>query len=192
VDGMQFSIHVGELNETQLASIHTEVLSDDQWYYDPIAQSFNVSWSGTSLIDHNGKVILEWNQADRFAELALKEFIVPEVYNVSEQGLEIRELKISGREEVLSESNEYHLFQNAPNPFIDGTDISFVLPQDDHVRLLIHDITGKLVYEHAADYKFGKHMVSVKGSEIGAPGIYYYTMQTSNASFTRKMTFTSN
>ena len=45
IDGFQFSLNVGELSAEQVKGIHSDVLTRDDWYYDPSSGTLNVSWS---------------------------------------------------------------------------------------------------------------------------------------------------
>ncbi len=191
IDGMQFSLAVGHLTDDQLAEIHSEILSDDQWYYDPITGLLNISWSAAVAEDLSNRLLLSWPvSAPAIIELA-SHSLAPEAYFVQDADVEIRKVALYNGTRLEENTNEYHLYQNKPNPFFDGTVITFVLPQDEHVRLLVHDVTGKLVFEHAAFYSSGKHEVQIKGDDLGSTGIYYYTLHSNNASFTRKMSFTN-
>ena len=91
-----------------------------------------------------------------------------------------------------TETGEYHLYQNIPNPFAEGTVISFSLPHKEKVKLIIHDNVGREVFEYESVMDSGYNEVTVNASSLRVPGIYYYTLYTANASFTRKMSYTND
>ena len=83
---------------------------------------------------------------------------------------------------------ELVLYQNAPNPFMDKTAISFDLPQDMDARIEIFDISGKLMYSKNDIYNKGKNTILVVANELnGIPGVVYYTLKTEYSSITKKM-----
>jgi len=82
----------------------------------------------------------------------------------------------------------YALDQNYPNPFNPTTTISFTLPVRDQVTLKVYNMVGQEVAllvngEHQA----GTYFVDFDASRL-ASGVYFYTLQTSNFSSTKKMT----
>jgi PKD repeat protein len=67
--------------------------------------------------------------------------------------------------------------QNAPNPFNPSTTISFELPEDSHVMLVVFDVTGRkvatLVDEHRGA---GPHSVRFDASSLSS-GVYFYRLR---------------
>ena len=118
--------------------------------------------------------------------------IAPEVYIVEGDNIEVKRIHLKTVEKIEALANEYHLYQNIPNPFVDGTVISFFLPQQETVRLVIYDNTGKQVFEVSSIMEAGHNEIPVKATSLRHAGIYYYTLYTANASFTRKMSFTND
>jgi hypothetical protein len=81
------------------------------------------------------------------------------------------------------------LKQNYPNPFVDQTQFQYRLDKTDDTRLEVFDITGKMVYAEdlgtrnagiAYNYTFENQNLSA--------GTYTYSIVTSDARLTRKMT----
>ncbi len=73
------------------------------------------------------------------------------------------------------------LHQNYPNPFNPQTTISFDLPHDDDIQLIVCDITGRKVADLAnARYTAGQHKVSWDGCDLqgnqACSGIYLYRL----------------
>lgn len=61
---------------------------------------------------------------------------------------EIRSEIVRYRSELLNVPKDWKLEQNYPNPFNPGTKIRFNSPEEvSSVKLLIYDITGKLIKE---------------------------------------------
>ncbi|MDZ7372904.1 MAG: T9SS type A sorting domain-containing protein [candidate division KSB1 bacterium] len=88
---------------------------------------------------------------------------------------------------------EFALEQNYPNPFNPRTAIVFALPKEDHVRLTVHDATGRLV-RALVDQSLpaGQHRVWFDGHDANgkpvASGVYLYTLEAGGIKLQRKMT----
>jgi hypothetical protein len=83
---------------------------------------------------------------------------------------------------------EPFLSQNFPNPFNPVTTIAFGLPTDQHVRIDIYDITGRLLTSLAnGSYPAGTHQVRWNAANY-ASGVYLVRMQAEGSIQTRKMT----
>jgi hypothetical protein len=87
---------------------------------------------------------------------------------------------------------DYALHQNYPNPFNPETKISFDLPQDGRIRLLVYNILGRQVKLLLDDYlPAGTHTVAWDGTDDHgrsvASGVYLYRLEAEAASLSRKM-----
>jgi hypothetical protein len=88
---------------------------------------------------------------------------------------------------VASNSSlQYALLQNSPNPFATTTNISFVIPVDDQVKLSVYDMNGKLIWETEQSYAAGLHTVRFDAAGL-ADGTYYYKLQSQHYTAVRKM-----
>ena len=94
----------------------------------------------------------------------------------------------AGQEEPML-AKEFELRQNYPNPFNPATTISFRLPEANHVRLAVYDVTGRevavLVNETLPS---GSHSVTFEAGSI-ATGVYIYRLQAGDFTQSRKMLF---
>jgi len=73
---------------------------------------------------------------------------------------------------------QFSLAQNAPNPFSDGTQIGFTLPERSHVRLTVFDVAGREIVSLAdGAWDAGVHTVRWSGqSRAGSAargGVYF-------------------
>ena len=89
---------------------------------------------------------------------------------------------------------EFTLMQNYPNPFNPSTNIRFTIPSNSFVRLIVYDITGKVVNEIVNGFLDpGVHNVEWSGTDAGgidvSSGVYFYRIEASNYSKTYKMVF---
>jgi hypothetical protein len=87
---------------------------------------------------------------------------------------------------------EYALKQNYPNPFNPSTNIEFSVPKQEHVKLEIYDILGKLVNTlmdremSAGNYQVNWTGSSKDGSKVPS-GIYLLRIQAGSFSSVKKM-----
>ncbi len=81
----------------------------------------------------------------------------------------------------------FELYQNAPNPWANRTQIGFYLPEAAEATLNVHDEAGRLVFSQTAFYPRGYHSVSLDRSQLGDRGAFSYTLTTPFGSATRKM-----
>jgi hypothetical protein len=86
----------------------------------------------------------------------------------------------------------FNLLQNYPNPFNPSTTIGYNLPHISNVRLIISDITGKIIREIinttqiAGEYKIiwdGKD----KNNNNLSSGVYFYSLIAGNFKSTKQM-----
>jgi len=86
----------------------------------------------------------------------------------------------------------YALYQNFPNPFNPETDIRFQLPEAGQVQLVIYNVLGQKVCSLVEGYRAAGHYTvrwfgtDQSGNRLGS-GIYFYRLQSSDFSETRKM-----
>ena len=81
------------------------------------------------------------------------------------------------------------LHQNFPNPFNPSTNISFSLPSEQKVSILIYDLLGNEIMRllNKAPMSAGSHSVSFDAQGLTS-GTYLYKIQTEHISLTKRMT----
>ncbi len=84
-------------------------------------------------------------------------------------------------------AGKFELAQNYPNPFNPATTISYTLPQQEFVKLIVYDITGRvistLINEHQTA---GEHKIKWNANSIST-GIYFYRIQAGEMDQVKKM-----
>ena len=86
----------------------------------------------------------------------------------------------------------FSLEQNYPNPFNPRTKISYGLPKEEHVKLMIYDILGRKVVTLINEVQSPGYRSLLwngtdnYGNNVGA-GMYFYSIQAGNFSQTNKM-----
>jgi hypothetical protein len=114
--------------------------------------------------------------------LILNRVVSPEAYDQHNENLGIA-LNFEG----IQTSEAYELRQNTPNPFSDETVIGFGLPKALKATLTIRDVKGALVYKVEGNYAKGNSQLILKKSQLGASGVLYYTLETTEFTATKKM-----
>ncbi|MFH0930624.1 MAG: FlgD immunoglobulin-like domain containing protein, partial [Candidatus Zixiibacteriota bacterium] len=97
-----------------------------------------------------------------------------------------------GEENNSALPKTYELSQNYPNPFNPVTQISFALPQESEVSLVIYNIKGQIVNKLINErMKAGRYKVTWEGTDSAgnrvASGIYFYRIKAGKYSETKKM-----
>ncbi|MCX7985123.1 MAG: FG-GAP-like repeat-containing protein [Bacteroidetes bacterium] len=87
----------------------------------------------------------------------------------------------------LGTPTEYVLYQNYPNPFNPSTVITFALPTDGPVRIVLMNVLGEhvkeLVHKH---FSAGIHEIPFDATGL-ASGIYFYKMEANGVSLIKKL-----
>ncbi|MBU0473101.1 MAG: T9SS type A sorting domain-containing protein [Bacteroidetes bacterium] len=86
--------------------------------------------------------------------------------------------------------NEYALNSNYPNPFNPTTQISYQLPENSFVNLVVYNSLGQKVAELVNQHQsVGQYSVKFDASNLPS-GVYIYKLQTDNFSDVKKMLLT--
>lgn len=81
----------------------------------------------------------------------------------------------------------FDLQQNTPNPFNGETVIGFNLPQAGAATLTVMDIQGKVLTTIERDGVKGYNQVTINAKTLGATGVLYYQLESSDNIATKKM-----
>lgn len=84
--------------------------------------------------------------------------------------------KLTGKGFGGVEPASFELHQNFPNPFNPSTQISFDVPFNSHVSIIIYDLLGKEILRLAdGNFDKGKYSFDVNAANL-ASGVYFYKM----------------
>lgn len=86
-----------------------------------------------------------------------------------------------------SATNDFTLFQNNPNPFVEMTYISFNLNASEQAVLSIYDQTGKVVFEKNEKFQAGLNRIPVSRDMFQSAGSYFYALKTEKSSAVRQL-----
>ena len=87
----------------------------------------------------------------------------------------------------LTAQNGVTLYQNEPNPFKAATKIKAIFPTVETVQFFITDISGRIVHQNNFSSVQGENTIVIERRLLGAPGTYYYTLQSEHYQLSRKM-----
>jgi len=79
------------------------------------------------------------------------------------------------------------LFDAFPNPFSNYSTISYEIHQKGHVQINLFDTNGKLIKTLVSEEQESGHYSVMLNGELLSNGVYYYSMQTSESSITKKI-----
>lgn len=161
----------------------------DQYQLEEYQKKFPTIWKHTSVI---GVTLWGWrpglwrNEQEAFL-ISNSEVERPALTWLREY-VETTEVMVSN-EEVRDEAPlSFKLNHNYPNPFNPSTMITFELPQASNVKIMVYDITGRLVETLVDSRKAaGTHEVSFNASNLSS-GVYLYEIQTGSFREVKKMT----
>jgi membrane dipeptidase len=95
------------------------------------------------------------------------------------------DIATSVEDEISYLPNSLEVMQNFPNPFNPSTRIGFLIPVDENVSILVHNILGELVDQRSTFLSKGNYVVDWYSK--GSAGVYFYTITYGNQSITKKM-----
>lgn len=163
-------------------------------------QTHNVTWNVKDVqgnIVPNGQYKLIIEMTDQHAQGPLSSFSFPvgEASNSlsfpDENNFHDIQLSWSS---VITDVNdkvilptEYKLNQNYPNPFNPSTTLSFAIPSEGNVSLIIYDVLGNKVAELENGFKSAGNYSYLFDASNLISGIYFYTISTNNFTATKKM-----
>ncbi|GAA5220821.1 hypothetical protein GCM10025777_14510 [Membranihabitans marinus] len=187
IQGMQFALQYNS-DEIEVLDINSDQLNitNDQVKFED--GMLKLSWS-----DINYKALQSDNPTFYLTVKAKRDVAIqdvfainstalsPEVYDESQQeyslALEYKTAKIN---------NDLTVLQNRPNPTNGETVIDYSLDRNALVRLMIRDVTGKIIYTNESNSSSGWNQFRVQTQALN-PGVYYYSITDGIQVATKKM-----
>ena len=82
--------------------------------------------------------------------------------------------------------NGMNLTQNAPNPFVDITTVSYTVPNSGIVEFAVLDMLGNQVHHRFLSSKVGKNLIAFNQGDLTS-GIYFYSLSNGTTTLTNRM-----
>ena len=163
----------------------------------------NASHLGLTEVE-DGKILVSWNTPEgeypfvkgesilavKFTKLKAAEEVSVNVTSTGLMAEAYDDVMESYNIEVRpmgEDAGRFALHQNRPNPFSDQTKIGFELPEDMPIVMTFYDGYGKIVLIVEMDAKSGYNEVLVGKEKFGAEGVYYYQLDASSHTATKRM-----
>jgi len=137
-----------------------------------------IQFSPTATSNYTGSVLIRLNETYNPITLTKYTITVP---------LTGRGLGTISVDEPSELPTEYNLLPNYPNPFNPTTTIQYTIPKDKYVKLVVYDITGRIVKELVNGHKAaGKYNLEFNASGYTS-GVYYYKIEAGSYKSVQKM-----
>lgn len=209
-DGSQYAIN--NLPRDFGIPIEIPIYIDAYKNYEPINAEFELSWKNLEdvpdsweieLLDRNKNKLLDLRNKDRLKfNLATNKskILAPQTLLDSQSHSKIIKdkafindsefyIRIIPGEDGSDLPKSFQLYQNYPNPFNPSTNITFDLPIQSEVELVVFDILGRKVSELVSELlNAGSYTYTFDAQSLSS-GIYFVRLTTSSQTFTKKMTF---
>lgn len=132
-------------------------------------------------------VLFKANQAIALSEALNVNSRFTQAMAYQEDGTEMNiALEITNK---LEKKEDFVLHQNQPNPFKTETTISFNLPEATEVRLSVHDVIGKQLFEQQIVGNKGYNEITLPAANL-PKGVLYYSIATATQQASKKMIIT--
>jgi len=183
VQGYQFALNLDK-SKVELMDIVYGVAKADNFGVFTNEGIITTSWNGEAKQGALFTLVLRAKaDAQLSSALSLNRVVAPEAYNTDNEQLNVA-LKFNGSANV---SNGFELKQNTPNPFNGETVINFNIPKATAATLTISDVNGRVLKSIRANYAKGANQVIIKGADLNATGVLYYTLEADEFTATKKM-----
>jgi len=188
IQGYQFALNLDQ-SKVELVDIEYGVAKAENFGIFKNEGLITTSWNQEGLATATAKagtlftlVLRAKAEAKLSSALSLNRSVSPEAYNQHNENLGIA---LNYGLEAIADG--YELLQNTPNPFNGETQIGFKLPKATKATLSVSDSKGALIYKVEGNYAKGNNQVTLKKEQLGASGVLYYTLETTEFIATKKM-----
>jgi hypothetical protein len=182
IQGYQFALNLDQ-SKVELLDIEYGVAKAEHFGIFKNEGLITTSWNGKYEPGALFTLVLRVKaDAKLSSALSLNRAVSPEAYHQNNENLGVA---LNYASEAIAAG--YELLQNTPNPFNGETQIGFKLPKATKATLSISDAKGALLYKVEGSYAKGTNQVTLKKEQLGASGVLYYTLETTEFVATRKM-----
>ena len=109
-----------------------------------------------------------------------------EAYNNSTEQMDV--VLDFAKQDGMFTGDQFALYQNIPNPFLQETKISFHLPEAGNATFTVYDVTGRVLKQVEDTYAQGYNEIYFNSSDINTKGVLFYRLATATDSAVKKMT----
>ncbi|MEM1119290.1 MAG: T9SS type A sorting domain-containing protein [Bacteroidota bacterium] len=182
IEGFQFTLNFAGLTLVDLTEGVAKATNFNTNLVDK--SKLLASWNGqATATDELFKLTFTAKENGLLSEMLTigKDLLNAEAYN---QTGELMELGIDFSNQS---DNDFELFQNTPNPFLNQTVIGFNLPKVGMATLTIMDIQGRVLNTIRQDFAKGYNEVQLSAKDLAGKGVIYYQLQSEKHIAVKKM-----
>lgn len=185
ISGMQFEMTIDD--RITILDVTSSRFSISEQNYNKLDGNLRFSWNS------NEAILLDQNSTFTITVQANESVFVNDCVQMNSEGLhsevytdsDVAPLQLSFRNSELD--NEILLYQNAPNPWSDFTEVKFYIDRIKPYTFSVFDINGRLLHRQQNHSKVGINKVLLDKYDINADGILYYELQIDGQRYMNKM-----
>ncbi len=189
LDGLQFALDYNQ-NYLRLMSVDGEI-SFSREHYAIDNGTLNLSWTNpeSSLLAKDEMVVnlqFRATEAGLLSEVLtlVTQQIEPIIYSTNDENIPFS-IDWSTKELPI---NEFKAFDNYPNPFINQTNIAFLLPENSRVTLRVFDNNGRVILTKQQDFAAGRGNIQLQ-EKLPTAGLYFYHLESEFGVATGRMNY---
>lgn len=183
-----YAVILGEYGAISRLNLGSEALNAEHAWY----RRYYTNYITYSLVKH-GLVPFYWdngykgNHSFAIFDRATGSVFDPDILSAIIAGADTTILAIDTKDNV-SQPQAFTLNQNYPNPFNATTMISYLIPENNSVSLVVYDLEGRevAVLERAVMKNAGNYRITFKAGDLPS-GVYICKLIIANQNQTRKM-----
>jgi len=180
--GFQLAFRIsGPIDQFNLNSSIIDIDESNYAIHDDVVK---ISWSSGEAINFTEGTELFSINLDEDADYELLTdlpMFETEAYNA-----DIRSMDIEINLEDNLVDDEWQVFRNTPNPFVDNTFIPFTAPRESQLKLSVFDVNGKLLFQQSRLVAEGYQKWELSATDLGnVHGVLYYRLESGAFSSTQ-------
>ena len=180
--GFQLAFRIsGSMDQFNLSSSIIDIDESNYAIYDDVVR---ISWSSGEAINLAEGTELFTMRIGEDADYELLNdlpLFESEAYDAS-----IRSMGIEINLEDNLVDDEWQVFRNTPNPFVDNTFIPFTAPRESKLMLSVFDVNGKLLFQETRNVAEGYQKCELSATDLGnVHGVLYYRLESGDFSSTQ-------
>jgi uncharacterized repeat protein (TIGR01451 family) len=186
--GFQFTLDF-DVDKVEFNDIDSDLAKADNFGLTLLEEgAITVSWFAAE----NQKLAIE-NAAIRLTLTAKVETTLAEVLSINSKFISAEAYANNGDLQTVdlyfdnTNSTDFKLYQNVPNPFSKETFIGFDLPNASPATLVITDVSGRVVYRTTGDFAKGYNRIELTKNDLPTNGVWYYQLKTATDFASGKM-----
>ncbi len=191
LSGFQFSLNYPN-DEMEVVSVSSSQLNlqDNEYTISEDVISFSYTNAyGISILDSKPMIQIQY-RAKTKRKLTHSDFFLntdvleAEIYNSS---LEIYSINLNEKRSLTDYELGFSISQNNPNPFSNGTNIDFYIPETGEVKINILQIDGQSIFKQDQLFEKGRHNIELSADLFRNNGVFLYYIEYGGERFTNKM-----